>query len=418
MRHLGTRRVVSPLTEVLGYSGGVLGVLAVFFLFGQFGYLLSPWAKLVLLGITASVLFGAGAWLRDGEADWRSRLTGALWLGSVAVGALFVAFLFRDVIGAEDDTTRLAAGVGAILFAAPLWRIRPGALQQLTLFAGLMLGLVSGLELAEWVDSAEAALFVWALGAAWAVLSWARVIAPTRTGYVLGGLTALGAAQILVFQGWGLGPGLYGAWGLTLGAATSAGLLAASVAVGAPVLLGLGTTGTFVFVAQIAFRFFAGIVDMPLALLIAGMLLIALSAVLVTRLRPQILERGASLSHRLQGRRVSIGISLVVIIFLVTAVVAPWSVRRANVFEAVISPDGVTIVLYVATCNATLSATTNETPTTAEVAVFARDDTMDACADAFYITLDEPLGDRVLIDRYDGQPIDLQLDRTLRPRSG
>lgn len=321
------------LAEAFGYLGGTLTVLVVLLIFEDFWELLEPGIKVSLLGVTSVVLLGGGIWLRRRESEWADRLVGFLWLGSAAAVSIGVAAVFDDMLGADRHTTWLAAGVATALYAAPLWRIRPGALQQLALFAGVAMALVSGLGQVGRVGDEGLALFLWVLGVSWAMLAWAGLTPPTRTGYALGGLTALLGAQALAFQGWGFGPRLYEAWGLALGVATSAGLMAASVAVGAPVLLGLGMAGVLAFGAQIAFLYYLQSVGMLLVLLTAGVVLVALS-IGTARLGSRPRREGPMRDAAPGRRRVIVAVATIaVLLVLVITVIAGLAERRTSFFS-------------------------------------------------------------------------------------
>jgi hypothetical protein len=76
--------------------------------------------------------------------------------------------------------------------------------------------------------------------------------------------------------------------------------------------------------------------------------------------------------------------------------------------EVYLRSDGVTVEIGVNTCNADLDAVVVESDTTVEVTITAENDTPDDCADSIVITLDQPLGDRPLIDGSTGNAIDVQ----------
>lgn len=121
---------------------------------------------------------------------------------------------------------------------------------------------------------------LWALGVSWGPFTWAGPVRPTRTGYVIAGLAALAASQVVSVTA---EPG----WGHGLGLLTAAILLAASVAVGSFAMMGLGAAGAFAFVAQVIFEYFADTIGVPLALFVVGMLLIG-ATVLTARLKPRV----------------------------------------------------------------------------------------------------------------------------------
>jgi hypothetical protein len=77
------------------------------------------------------------------------------------------------------------------------------------------------------------------------------------------------------------------------------------------------------------------------------------------------------------------------------------------VFGAQIEPDGVTLTLYLESCNTTeQTAEVVETDTDVRVTVHTKGDTRDECADSMQVELTERLGDRPLID----DPTDTEIE--------
>ncbi len=79
------------------------------------------------------------------------------------------------------------------------------------------------------------------------------------------------------------------------------------------------------------------------------------------------------------------------------------SSTEAHIMEASEGRNGRTLHLGVGSCNAQLSARIEESPSRVTVTVTATDDTNDDCADALVIHLDEPLGERSLVDGVTGE---------------
>ena len=70
----------------------------------------------------------------------------------------------------------------------------------------------------------------------------------------------------------------------------------------------------------------------------------------------------------------------------------------AQIMEASVSSDGRELMLTVDSCNADLSAKVAESPSRVTVTVTVRNDTNDDCADVIVVNLDEPLGERQLLN--------------------
>jgi hypothetical protein len=64
--------------------------------------------------------------------------------------------------------------------------------------------------------------------------------------------------------------------------------------------------------------------------------------------------------------------------------------------------------LIVGSCNADLTAEVEESPSQVTVTVTARDDTSDDCLDGLIVHLDQPLGDRQLLDGVTGDVVSVR----------
>jgi hypothetical protein len=65
------------------------------------------------------------------------------------------------------------------------------------------------------------------------------------------------------------------------------------------------------------------------------------------------------------------------------------------------------------TCFADLSSRVDETPQEVRVLVTARGDDHGDCADVHEIVLSSPLGDRLLIDESDGEPVTVTVNERI-----
>ena len=71
--------------------------------------------------------------------------------------------------------------------------------------------------------------------------------------------------------------------------------------------------------------------------------------------------------------------------------------------------DGITLEFDVDTCNADLEGSVVESPATVEVTITARNDTTSDCRDMLLVVLEEPLGDRDLVDGATGRVLEVRL---------
>lgn len=293
---------ISRVAEALGYLGAAFVVSAGAVLLGEFWADLTVAAQSVLVGVIALALLAAGAGLRGGQDPAVGRLVGVLWFGSVAGMVLLTHLLVEEAVDVQGEGALLAVSAVGAAYGGILWWYRPGALQGLATFLAVVLGLYA---LFEMVASGRArgvadlfGLALWGLGLAWGLLGWGGLLRPERGTLAVGALATLVGAQILVFQA-GEGLPVIGepsALGLLLGLATAVGLIAASVATARTVLLGLGTGGMVVFVPQGVHHFFGETLGVPVALLVAGLVVLA-AAVLAVRLRREVIAPGAAQSR-------------------------------------------------------------------------------------------------------------------------
>ena len=168
---------------------------------------------------------------------------------------------FVDPDGKTDAVTAVAVGAGVTLYGAALWLVRRSALQNLALFAGLVitiLGVADIFTVPAGPGSAPApapnlptpvlavALPLWMFGLAWAGLGWRRYVGPLWVTIPCGVILALIAP--------GFAAGHYG-WMYVIGIATAAAAMAASVPLRNMPLLALGALTMFGYLTAVAARY-------------------------------------------------------------------------------------------------------------------------------------------------------------------
>ena len=270
-RAAGASRRVSLATEALGYVGAVLGVAGGGIALGNVWEDLDDWARPAILGGTALALLAGGGMIRRQEEPALRRLTSVLWFLSVGALAATSALLFVDFVKRSDELSVLGTGAAVALYAGTLWLLQRRVLQQLALLAGLIVTLVGGLlllpgEVPSWVF----AVAVWGLGGAWAVLGWRKIVEPWWAALPLGALTALVAPAV--------GADEFG-WLFVVALGTAGGLIAASVALRMTPLLGPGAIGMFAYVTWAVVKYFGEALGVPVALALAGAVVLALALV-------------------------------------------------------------------------------------------------------------------------------------------
>jgi len=278
----GERRI-SLIAEALGYVGAALALAGAAVGLGQAWDGIPAWGRVAIAaGATALLLLGGFLLLRQTEPAFR-RLQSVLWFLATGAAVWTLVVLGVEYLGLSDDERMvLLVGAGTAALAAVLWAVRRNALQHAALFAALLATLIGAVlclpgEAPIWVY----ALLVWALGVAWGLLGWFRVLEPWWLGMALGSVAAM--------IGPAIGIGDY-PWLLVAALATSVFLMVVSLPTGQVPLLGVGTVGTFGYLTWAVFRYFGDSLGVPLTLVIVGGVFLALAVVAgrltqVTRVR-------------------------------------------------------------------------------------------------------------------------------------
>lgn len=265
-------RRVSLIAEALGYVGTALALAGAGVGLGQTWDDIPSWGRLTIAAVATALLLAAGILLlRQTEPAFR-RLQSVLWLLAVGAAAWLLVVVGVEYLGWQDDERLvLLTGAGTALLAGLLWAVRRQALQHGALFATVLTTLVGSVlclpgEAPIWLT----AVVIWALGAAWGLLGWFRVLEPWWLGMALGSVGAtIGPA---------IGIGEY-PWLLAVGLATSAFLMVVSVPTGQVPLLAVGTVGTFGYLTWAVTRYFSDSLGVPLTLVIVGAVFLVLAVV-------------------------------------------------------------------------------------------------------------------------------------------
>jgi lipid-A-disaccharide synthase-like uncharacterized protein len=280
----GTQRI-SLLTEAAAYAGVILllvgGVTAISQRWNDIG----RGGQGGVFAAAAVFFFLVGIIVRQVREPAIQRLAGVAWFLSVAGAGGAVWLALYHVHGTTDAVTAVAAGAGVTLYAAALWLIRRSALQNLALFAGLVItivGIAGIITVPAGTGPAPApapnlptpllaiALPLWVFGLAWAGLGWRRYVGPLWVTIPSGVILALIAPSFAA------GAGHYG-WMYVIGIATAAAAMAASVPLRNTPLLALGALTMFGYLTAVAARYLHQSLGGPSALAITGVLIIGLA---------------------------------------------------------------------------------------------------------------------------------------------
>ena len=273
----GTRRI-SLLTEAVAYIGVILLLAGGAAAIGQRWNGIPSWGHVGVFAAAAVFFLLAGIIVRQVREPAIQRLAGVAWFLSVAGVAGAVGLAAHEVYGNNNAAvTAIAVGLAVTVYAAALWLVRRRALQNLALFAGLVVTILGiagiivtvagGAGSARWLAFA---LALWVFGLAWAGLGWQRYVEPVWVTIPSGVILALIAPSFAA--------GDHG-WMYAIGIATAAAAMAASVPPRNVPLLALGTLAMFGYVTSVAARYLHESLGVPSALAIIGVLIIGLAVV-------------------------------------------------------------------------------------------------------------------------------------------
>ncbi|MDQ4093041.1 MAG: hypothetical protein M3143_06450 [Actinomycetota bacterium] len=267
----GGRRL--PVTEALGYFAGLLALSGAATLAIQYWRDVPIAGRLGLLAAVAAATWLVGAWIADGSAPALIRLRGALWFGSSVAVAALAGQIAWDVAHAGEATVWLAAGAAVAVHAGLLWQLRDRPAQHLACLIGVLAAAGGAAGLTD-LDSAIG-LAIGAVGTVWMVAGWSATLRPPTMALVGGGIAVLvGAGSTVV--GWSDAAPL-------LGLAAATALVAVGVGTDRTPLTIVGLIGTFVYLPWTVGHFFADSVGVPLAMLLCGVALLAITLALLRK---------------------------------------------------------------------------------------------------------------------------------------
>lgn len=274
--------------EIAVYLGSVVVFLALAFLAILNWQELGSAGRILVIAAPTAALFGIG-WPLRGAADPRLRRGAqALWLGGGLLGGVVFLVLFHELDfidwqrqGPTDAHFALAALLGGILSAVACWRL-PTRVQSVPVHLWLTVAFVSFLG---WLNNMHPAFEPWrslliglAGGGAWLALD-AWLAGRNRedlaqVSRLVGAVTALLTPFILI------GEAAAVPWQEVvmevITFVTCVAFIVASLRRQSRIYLYSGAAVLLFFITYLNFEHFAGEVGLPIALFVAGALLIAL----------------------------------------------------------------------------------------------------------------------------------------------
>ncbi len=267
----GGRR--QPLTEALGYLGAMLALSGAVTLAIQYWEEVPTAGRLGLLAAVAVATWVVGARIGDASAAALIRLRGALWFASSAAVAAFAGELASDVAHAGDAPIWLSAGAAGAVSAVLLWRLRDRPAQHLACLTGVLMAAGGAAGLAG--QEGAVGLAIAGTGAIWVVAGWRSLLPPPVLALVAGGVAVLGGAGVTVAEWSDAAP--------LLGLAAAVMFVAVGVGSDRTPLTVVGLAGAFGYLPWTVGHFFAGSLGVPLAMLLCGVVLLAVTLVVLRR---------------------------------------------------------------------------------------------------------------------------------------
>jgi hypothetical protein len=269
----GGRRL--PVIEALGYLGGLLALSGAVTLVIQYWREVPTAGRLVLLATVAATTWLVGARIGDASAAALIRLRGALWLACSAAVAAFAGQAASDLAHAGDAPVWLWSGVAATASGGLLWWLRDRPAQHFACLAGVLMAAGGAAGLAG--GEGAVGLAIAAAGALWVAAGWLALLPPPVIAMAAGGLAVLAGAGITVSDWPDAAP--------LLGLTAATVFLAVGVASDRTPLTVVGLAGGFGYLPWAVGHFFADSLGVPLAILLCGIALLAITLVVLRRSR-------------------------------------------------------------------------------------------------------------------------------------
>jgi hypothetical protein len=268
-------RATSLVIEALGYLGGVLIMVALGLVVGQYWADLSIGGQLALTGAVTVLLLFAGAAVphrRGGGVG--SRLRAVLWMAAAVGLAAFLGLAGADVFGWEESAVATFAAGGAAVLATTLWYLHRQPVLHVAVLAATVATAIAATTLLPDAGFLPG-VAMWGVGVVWAVLSWGGLYPPRRLGVLLGSVVTTFGALFVASEG----------WGSALAVTTVVALVAFALLVRDLVLLTVAALGTLNVLPVVVSRFFPGVLSAAMALLTVGLFLVGAAVVTARRKR-------------------------------------------------------------------------------------------------------------------------------------
>ena len=271
----------SALSELLGYLGASLAVVAVAFILTDLWSSLGHPVRIAMVGLLTAVVTGAGIVLWRSPSAGAQRLVSVLMVAGVS-GVGWLAWLlvrgdrvYRLYVFTQD-WSGLAIGVACVASAIPLYVMRRRALALVVAVTSMMIGCVAVVTSPLMDVRFEWAPLAWiVVGLLVFVGAHVAAVAPRSVAYVVAAIAMLMGAQVASVDSWRLGMLVTGmVVALTLGvyAVRYRGALTSLIP---------AAVGMFIFVPQFVWEVFEDAIVVWGAVLVLGLVFVGLAVVLL-----------------------------------------------------------------------------------------------------------------------------------------
>jgi len=264
--------------EVLAYLGVALASVGVFALIAQSWEQLASWARIVVVAVPAVLGFALGFALARSPGEPLRRAAQAAWVVAAGLAGGTTAVIANEA-GGSDRVVGLAGTAAALAAMLPIWALSPRPLTVLGLTGALgALGLAAG----AWRQAsgpADEGLGVLAAGVLGLGLTELRLMVPERVARPAFASLCLVGAFIAGLEGEVL-------WAETLVVGLAGLFLAWSAVRRSIALTAVATIGLFVGLLDVIFEYFEEQLGAPLALILAGAVVLAIVLILARMFRP------------------------------------------------------------------------------------------------------------------------------------
>ena len=261
--------------EPVAYVGEALVAVALLLFGVEVWDSITAWARVALATVITLCLLVAGLLLQRSAEPAAQRAASFTWLLGLAGVASVVGLLSTDVLAASEETVAVATTAATLLMAATLYVAMRRVLQQIGLAVAAAALLIAILTTTASEDPRLVAVVLTGLGAVWLVLARAGWLLPAQVAWAIGSLLVLSIGFGSVEGGTALWSGM--------GVAVAVGLVGLATALDSRWVLAVGLLGLLVWIPQTVALVFEGSLAVPLAILVTGVMALAVAVAAVRR---------------------------------------------------------------------------------------------------------------------------------------